>query len=107
MTNAKTRYDENEHTLWVYYQFEKPMTLVPGGELQAWVKQRQQGQTSDGQPLKWVNIVFADEKSAAYNHQPLTFSKLGVYFGDLSAPTQYRSPDGDPSFDTRSDFGID
>jgi hypothetical protein len=107
MSETSTRYDGKEKTLWVYRKFDEPKTLVPSDELQKLTKQLQSGKTADGEPLKHINVVFSDEQSAEYNHQPLTFSKLGVFVGDLDDSTRYRAEDGDPSFDTRSDFGIE
>ncbi len=103
----KTRYDKKHKTMWVYREFDKPKTLVPNAELQQWVDQRKAGQTDDGDPLETVNYVFSSEQSAEYNHQPMSFTKIGVYVGDLDDHDKYQSDDGEPSFDTREDFGIE
>lgn len=107
LKNSKTRYDASKNILWVHREFEEPKTLLPSGELEGWVNQLQSGETPAGEPLSRINIVFSEEATAKYNHQPLTFSKLGVYYGTLDDPTRYQSQDGDPDFDTRSDFGIE
>ena len=107
MAESKSRYDEKEKTLWIYRKFDKPMTLIPGDELQTWSKERETGKTADGKPVKWINVVFGDEQSAEYNHQPLVYCKLGVFVGDLDSPQAYKADEADPSFDTRSDFGIE
>lgn len=107
LKNSQTRYDASQKTLWVYRKFDDAKTLLPGAELQGWVKQLQSGKSSDGEPISHINIVFSEQQTAAYNHQPLTYSKLGVYYGDLDSATRYHSEEGDPDFDTRSDFGID
>jgi|GEM_PF-1993353 len=107
LKDSETRYDASQKTLWVYRKFDNSKTLLPGAELQSWVKQLQSGETPAGEPMSRINIVFAEEQTAAYNHQPLTYSKLGVYYGDLDSATRYHGEEGDPDFDTRSDFGID
>lgn len=104
---TKTRYDKKHKAMWVYRKFDKPKTLVPNAELKGWVDKRNDGQTDDGQPLKAVNYVFADSQTAEYNHQPMAFSKIGVYVGDLDDHDKYQSEGGEPSFDTREDFGIE
>lgn len=105
--NKKTRYDKKHQTMWVYHDFDKPKTLVPADELKDWSNQRNKGETKDGRPLAQVNYVFAHEQSAEYNHQPLAFAKMGVYVGDLDDSEPYQSDDGEPSFETRKDFGIE
>jgi hypothetical protein len=107
MADKKTRYDENDKTMWVYRKYDKPKTLVPSGELKSLVEQKKAGETADGDPLARVNFVFADEETAEYNHQPLSFSKFGVFVGDLDDNEKYESDDGEPDFETRKDFGIE
>ncbi|MFP4597360.1 MAG: hypothetical protein ACOC9J_05215 [Persicimonas sp.] len=107
MADKKTRYDEDTATMWVYRTFGKPKTLVPQDELQSWTKRLKEGKTADGDDLEQVNYVFGDEQTAEYNHQPLSFSNLGVYVGDLDSPEKYQSSEGEPSFETKKDFGID
>ncbi len=105
--NKKTRYDKKKKTMWVYREYEKPKTLVPNDELKTWNEQRKRGETEDGQPLEHVNYVFPSEQTAEYNHQPLSFSNIGVYVGDLDDKEKYQSEEGDPEFETRKDFGIE
>lgn len=107
LKDSETRYDASKKALWVSREFDTAKTLLPSAELQGWVKQLKSGKTPAGEALSQINIVFSEEKTAEYNHQPLTFSKIGVYYGDLQNPTRYKSADGDPEFDTRSDFGIE
>jgi hypothetical protein len=107
MAETKTRYDKNTKTMWVYRTFDKPKTLVANVELKGWIEQRKAGQTDDDEPLEQVNYVFDDPKSAEYNHQPMSFSKFGVYIGDLDDHQKYQSSEGDPDFETREDFGIE
>ncbi|QDG54621.1 hypothetical protein FIV42_28910 [Persicimonas caeni] len=107
MADKKTRYDKKNKTMWVYREFDKSKTLVPSDELQGWVKQKQSGETDDGEPLEHVNYVFADEQTAEYNHQPMSFSNLGVYVGDLDDHEKYQSEEGEPEFSTKKDFGIE
>lgn len=107
MAANDSRYDKDTATVWVYRDFDKAKTLVPKGELKGWVKQRKEGKTRDGEPLEHVNYVFADKATAEYNHQPLSFTDIGVYTGDLDNPKPYESDEGSPDFDTREDFGIE
>jgi hypothetical protein len=107
MADKKRRYDKKNKTMWVYRDYDKPKTLVPSAELKGWVEQRKAGETEDGEPLEQVNYVFADEQSAQYNHQPLSFSNVGVFVGDLDDNEKYQSEEGDPEFETRKDFGIE
>lgn len=105
MADEKMRYDKDDATMWVYQSGMK--SLVPKQDLKNWVERLKAGQTRDGEPLEHVNYVFGDQKNAEYNHQPLTFSNIGVYLGDLDNPKKYEAPDGDPDFETKKDFGID
>lgn len=107
MADKKTRYDKSNKTMWVYRKFDKPKTLVPNDELKSWAERRKAGETDKGEPLEQVNYVFADAQTAEYNHQPMSFSKLGVYVGDLDDHEKYQSAEGDPDFETRKDFGMD
>lgn len=107
MADKETRYDKKKKTMWVYRDFDKPKTLVPSDELQGWVKQKQAGETNDGDPLEHVNYVFPSEQAAEYNHQPLSFSNLGVYVGDLDDHKKYQSEEGEPEFSTKKDFGME
>jgi|SRR5690554_2571655 len=107
LKNSETRYDASQKALWVYREFDDAKTLLPPAELQGWSKQLQSGKTPAGEALEHINIVFSQQKTAEYNHQPLSFSKIGVYYGDLDNAQPYQSEDGDPGFDTRSDFGIE
>lgn len=107
MAESKSRYDKKNQTLWIYRKFDKPMTLIPKDELQAWSKELGAGESADGKPLKSINIVFGDEQSAEYNQQPLAYAKLGVFVGDLDNPARFSGSEEAPSFETRSDFGIE
>ena len=105
--NKKTRYDKKKKTMWIYREFEEPKTLVPSEELKDWVDLKQRGTSDDDEPIETVNYVFPDEKTAEYNHQPLSYSGLGNYVGDLDDNEKYDSGDDDLDFETRKDFGIE
>ncbi len=107
MTDSTTEYDEDESTMWVYYDFDDPQTLVPNDELRTWIAALEEGETDDGRPLEDVNYIFDDEGSAEYNHQALSFANIGTYVGSLDDPELFESDEGAPDFETREDFGID
>lgn len=107
MPEKQKRYDDDAKTMWVYRVFDKPKTLVPRDELQEWSQRLDEGELSDGRPLEGVHYVFSNEATAEYNHQPLSFAKLGVHVGDLEDNEPYESPEGGPDFDTKEDFGIE
>lgn len=101
------RYDEDDQTMWVFYDFDEPKTLVPNDELRTWIKALKKGETPDGEPLKSVCYVLADEASASYNHQALAYANIDVFTGSIDDPTPFEPEGETPDFDTRSDFGID
>ena len=101
------RYDESSKTYWVYYEFSDSETLVPNKELRKWMNVVQKGETEDGTEVEAVNYVFADEGSAAYNHQALAYGNIGTYVGDLDDHEEFESGEGTPDFDTKEDFGIE
>lgn len=107
MADQETRYDEKAATMWVYRDYAEPKTLVPKDELKSWVERKNAGETDQGKPLDRVNYVFGSEETAEYNSQPLSFSNIGVYTGNLDDPKKYQSSEGEPSFDTKKDFGIE
>lgn len=101
-------YDADEETLWVARRFLSPKTRVPKDEVFHWTAFLKNGEsTEDGRPVKRVNFLFIDEETAAYNYQTLNFAGLGVYYQEGGNRIPYVSPDGEVSYDVRSDFGID
>jgi hypothetical protein len=107
MTDSTIRYDEDEATFWVHYDFDDPQTLVPNDELRDWIAALDAGETDDGDPVEAVNYVFADEGSAAYNHQALAYADIGTYVGSLDDHEIFESEEGTPDFEAREDFGIE
>lgn len=107
MSESEERYDEETGTVWVYYDFDDPETLVPNGELREWMAAVQKGEAEDGRDIEAVNYVFSDEASAEYNHQALAYGSINTYVGDLEDCEEYEPPEGTPEFDTKEDFGIE
>jgi hypothetical protein len=97
-------YDEDTRTVWVYKDYDED-TLVPNDELKEWIRIKQEGETSEGQPVDRVNFVFSGEGAADYNHQALQYAGLGTYIGDHD---EQRPHDADEiDFEAREDFGIE
>ncbi len=107
MSDSQERYDEETGTVWVYYDFDEPQTLVPNGELREWMAAVQKGETEDGRDVEAVNYVFDDEGSAKYNFQALAYGDIGTYVGTLDDCEEYEPPEGAPDFETKEDFGIE
>lgn len=107
MPDSDVRYDESTHTVWVRYEFDDTETLVPNEELRKWMSVVQEGETEDGREVDEVNYIFADEGSAEYNHQALSYGHIGTYVGSHDDKEEFEPAEGTPEFDTRKDFGID
>lgn len=107
MPDADVRYDEDTETIWVAYDFQDAETLVPNEELRTWMAVVQEGETEDGRSVQEVNYIFADEASAAYNHQALSYGNIGTYVGTHGDCEPHEPDEGTPDFDTEKDFGIE
>lgn len=106
MGTTQTRYDADQKLMWVYRSFPKPKTLVPEDELQKWIDALKAGETPEGDELELVRYVFPEEETAEYNHQALTYARIGTFLGDLDNPVPFEAGD-EPNFETREDFGIE
>ncbi|MBA2662981.1 MAG: hypothetical protein H0U74_11850 [Bradymonadaceae bacterium] len=107
MSKNEQDYDKASKTMRIFRSFAKPKTLVPPDELKQWIDALQSGKGPDGQAIKHVHYVFEDEQSADYNHQALSFAGVATEVGTKSRHSPFKPADGEPSFSTREDFGID
>lgn len=105
MSADEERYDGDTGTVWVYYEFDDPETLIPNDEFRSWIEVLNRGTTDDGREVEAINYVFEDRRAAEYNAQALSYANFGIYAGTIDDCDELEVEG--PDFSTQEDFGIE